>query len=389
MWVCQSNCQLNKFHQRLPGHSICHRITGVRGWPRHFTVCGLARRASELRVRRARPRGLSDEHIISDANKDKKERQGRGRRHYHELEFAPVAQKNGAGRGASQSAASLCSRSASFAKKLNEAPLGDIATLSEIIHSNRNRHNITYTKDGYVLASPTTIQEKAAAVEFILQTMDDARVKGAGCEAGPLDEQQKRDAYAWLKDQWLQKWNDNQQLQQEFLEMKAGVVPTRAQKKSITARKNSAFNAFLYKFVGNLHVARIMMNNGFTTTAEFQGLLRELHVHYDSPEHKKEKQDQLDRASKNADVKAAAHKARRQYKDAARIDRKVCKGEWKYNSLTPTQARMMDCLVPLRQSMLTANEAYGFGLGSRGQRTAIATAVAVEYASRDLRHYFA
>jgi hypothetical protein len=281
----------------------------------------------------------------------------------------------------------LCSRSASFAKKLDEAPLGDMILLSEILYGTRS--NITYTDDGYVLTSPTTVQEKAAAVESILQTMDDARVKGAGCESGPLDEQQKTDAYDWLKEQWLEKWTDNPQLRQDFRDMKSGLVAGRAQKKRINARRNSAFNAFLHDFVGNVHVARIMLNGGFTTAAEFQSLLRELHVYYDSPEYKKEKQEQLVRANKSADVKAAAHKARRHYKDAARIDRKVANGEWKYNLLTPTQASMLDNLFILRQSMLTANKAYGFGLGSGGQRTTIATTVAVEYASRVLNNYFA
>ena len=52
---------------------------------------------------------------------------------------------------------------------------------------------------------------------------------------------------------------------------------SRQEKNSIRQAKRGAFHAFLKQFVGDTHVAYMMLNHGFTTPAEFYNLLGEMH----------------------------------------------------------------------------------------------------------------
>ena len=286
------------------------------------------------------------------------------------------------------------SKAALFLRNLGAVQTGPADAVYDLLcqnrGSNRNRKNsITYTDDGYVLTTPSTMQEKMACVEVVLRTLAEARSQGARCEAGPLNESQKTAAYNWLKDRWLEKWSTNDKLRREYRDVLAGRIVSPKKKRDIKSLRYKAFNAWLQQFVGDVHVARIMLNQGFATHDELRGLLVEVQEYYNGGEYAKRLDEARRKAAERATLKEAAQRARSAYKAAARIDRKIAGGEWRYEELSWEQVRLLDDLWKLKNAMETANKAYGFGLGSESSGSSIASVVFNEYYTRDLKKYFA
>ena len=247
----------------------------------------------------------------------------------------------------------------------------------------RGRKQIMYTPDGHLLQRPSSMQEKAAAAGLVLQVLHDAR-QAVGCVAGSLDEKQKKNAYDWLRNQWQARWSNNMQLQRDIRALEAGEINERKEKKRIRSLRGSAFNAFLHQFAGDPRVFRILLNEGFATVGEWRGLMEELRLYLQDPEYQRRR----DRTRAQIELKRAASAARRRYHEAKKIDHKLAIGEWSHASLSPQQVSILDNIYQLRQEMLSANKAYGFGLGSE-EFLPDQERIAIEYTTKGLRDYFA
>ena len=112
-------------------------------------------------------------------------------------------------------------RAKSFAEMLDSAEPSVWTVVVRILYNNRSR--IDYTEDGYVTSRPRTMQDAHNAVGVVLDVLQRAR-EYAGVSEGPLGEDEKKTAYEWLKDEWLRKWCDNEELIRDFGKLRDGRI---------------------------------------------------------------------------------------------------------------------------------------------------------------------
>ena len=163
----------------------------------------------------------------------------------------------------------------------------------------------------------------------------------------------------------------------------ADKVVGRAEKQRIRSDRNGAFNAFLHQFAGDPRVARILLNCGFTTVTEWDGLMQELRQYILDPAYAKT----LDRQRSQAQLKQAAHAARERFRAARRSDQRFPSRKWSCNTVSVKQESLLTDIFTLRQQMIEANKAYGYGVGSEAFLS-VQEQVAIEYTTMDLRKYF-
>ena len=108
------------------------------------------------------------------------------------------------------------------------------------------------------------------------------------------------------------------------------------------------------------------MRNGFNTAAEFHNLLRECYTYQDSAEYNKLLNEQAFRATKKADLRQQAFRARDDVECAECLQRQLEKGTLSEDMLSDEQWKLMVLFETgeLDQRRRAANIAYGHGAGS-------------------------
>jgi hypothetical protein len=167
----------------------------------------------------------------------------------------------------------LVARASRYAKRLEEAEPCSVSadTLFDQWHLElasvlfRSSGIYHYQRNGEVLRETPSQEEVYTQVGLILEVLQAAR-EAAGVTEGSLNEQQKK--------VWLDKWCTNHDLRKrhQLEEAQANdethqLLPQERTELKTYRRnqKRGAFNAFLKQFVGNTHVAYMMLNHGFTT----------------------------------------------------------------------------------------------------------------------------
>ena len=184
------------------------------------------------------------------------------------------------------------------------------------------------------------MQQAHHEVGAMLHVLQQAR-ESTGVRGGRLDETQEKAAYEWLKQEWLLKWCPNEEKVRDVGLLYSGVINDRGERQKIRRMKNGAFNAFLNEFVGCPHVARIMLKHGFTTSGEFRNLGAAIGDFTTSEEYETRLAFEQRCADEKAELKAAAHAARKAHRNGRRIEKKISTGEWNVKDLNQYQWELL------------------------------------------------
>jgi hypothetical protein len=146
---------------------------------------------------------------------------------------------------------------------------------------------------------------------------------------------------------------------------------------------------FLKQFVGDTHVAYMMLNHGFTTPKEFYNLLEDLHRFKTSTEHAAQRRNEEDTNRTREALRASAQAARSKFKHGKRIFMQIEAGEWLEDNLTGYQSRLCASFNDnyLYREMIAANKAYGHGEGAERPAFVLRPHLELEYTTRALRDY--
>jgi hypothetical protein len=248
-----------------------------------------------------------------------------------------------------------------------------------------------YQRNGEVLRETPSQEEVYTQVGLILEVLQAAR-EAAGVTEGSLNEQQKKVANDWLINKWIDKWCTNHDLRNrhQLEEAQANdethqLLPHEPELTGYRRnQKRGAFHAFLKQFVGNTHLAYMMLNHGFTTWKEFCTLVENVKWSKTLTEHSTQLKIEEKTNRSRETLRERAQVARLKFKDGERISKQIKAGELLEEKLTGYQRSLNERFKGnyLFHEMIAANKAYGYGEGAQRPVFVTKHELEVEYITR-------
>ena len=155
-------------------------------------------------------------------------------------------------------------------------------------------------------------------------------------------------------------------------------------------RRRKAGRTFWRDMMGQVPLGYAILRHGYKERAELTSLLQEWARIKTSKDHK-EAEEQKKTKRSHPELAEAAYAARRRYKDAAHLQRKVDReGLDYYNRLSWKENGLLGKFHSgsLHKQKLAANSALGHGEGS-DPTLSLAQMISLEHESKDLREYMA